>query len=649
MKKLTLTLCLTITLLLGSVGVSWSDIKPYWVVEKVKSEHYHESLKDERIKWAYIRIYVPGKSNPYFARGWVNIKFNLCGRYMAANGILNIRQLGKKKGALLKIVNLPLGPATGETADLPLNQKTFFKDSEKPPIHWADIDGDGINELIYKKVCGNRGADHHLIYEYDDTLSIPRFFNPIDARSFSPWKIPQTTIETAGSWSWCGLQVERFESINGKYVLTELSYYDNEDNMNRCDVELFKQNKDGKLCLAKRGVAKSGGARWIYTEERDYSKEICRPFPCNFRRPQTGSLSDVRFWYNCNGTLIFDSSSKFPEDKYSGDFKHGNFHGNGNYVSANGSKYIGEFKNGKKDGQGIHYHADGTVFQEGIWENNKFLYASKPSPTVTAKKAPEPSSQVQKENERLRREIARLKRKNKQKPKPSLKVATSGSGFFVSKLGHVITNEHVVKKCTSVTVGDNAKKQVTANVVETDKRNDLALLKISSMEMASAETKSLVAKLGIKLTPLVSKGLLRSNEVELGEDVVVAGFPFGDIFSNTIKITKGIVSAKRGIGDNSGQFQIDAAVQKGNSGGPIYDENGNIIGVVVSQLNKLKVAKAIGTLPENVNFGVKASTVRQFLDSSGLPSKWSNRSKRISTKEIAQIAEKQTLMVMCYR
>ena len=131
--------------------------------------------------------------------------------------------------------------------------------------------------------------------------------------------------------------------------------------------------------------------------------------------------------------------------------------------------------------------------------------------------------------------------------------------------------------------------------------------------------------------------------------MVVAGFPFGDIFSNTIKITKGIVSAKRGIGDDSGQFQIDAAVQKGNSGGPIYDENGNVIGVVVSQLNKLKVAKAIGTLPENVNFGVKASTVKQFLNSSGLPSAWSKRSKRISTKEIAQIAEKQTVMVRCYR
>ena len=72
------------------------------------------------------------------------------------------------------------------------------------------------------------------------------------------------------------------------------------------------------------------------------------------------------------------------------------------------------------------------------------------------------------------------------------------------------------------------------------------------------------------------------------------------------KVTKGIISANRGLGDDRGQFQMDAAVQPGNSGGPVYDANGNIVGVVVAQLNKLKFAKAIGSLPENVNFGIKA-------------------------------------------
>jgi S1-C subfamily serine protease len=88
---------------------------------------------------------------------------------------------------------------------------------------------------------------------------------------------------------------------------------------------------------------------------------------------------------------------------------------------------------------------------------------------------------------------------------------------------------------------------------------------------------------------------------------------------------------------------LDAAVQPGNSGGPIYDSSGNIVGVVISQLNK----RTFGSLVENVNFGVKASTVRQFLVSSGLSSKKSERTEEKSTEQLAEIAQNQALMVMC--
>jgi len=228
-----------------------------------------------------------------------------------------------------------------------------------------------------------------------------------------------------------------------------------------------------------------------------------------------------------------------------------------------------------------------------------------------------------------------------------------GIGLFVSRLGHVVTNAHIVEKCWRITVGDNADNQTPAALINRDARSDLALLKLRSLETASAGSKSLIRKLGLKVVPhdipMAAHGLLRAKDVELGEDVLVSGFPFGDIFSSSVKVTKGIVSSVRGIGDDIGQFQMDAAVQAGNSGGPVYDENGNIVGVVIAQLNKLKVAKAIGSLPENVNFGIKASTVRQFLTASGLPSKWASRSKKISTKELAGIAQKQTLMVVCHR
>jgi len=330
-----------------------------------------------------------------------------------------------------------------------------------------------------------------------------------------------------------------------------------------------------------------------------------------------------QWFHNCFGTYTFAN-----EGIYVGEFMDGLMHGQGIYIFDNWNQYVGEFRDGNMHGRGTYTYADGRV-KEGIWENNEFKYAKKVSPIVTAEKSP---PRVEKKSE------------------PSRKSGTSvGSGFFISKLRHVITNQHVVSDCRKVTIGDNSKKQVAADVLETDRRNDLALLRISSMKMASVETKSLIRKLDIKVVPLASHGLMRSEDVELGERVMVAGYPYGDIFSDTIKVTGGMVSAIRGMGDDSGQFQMDAAVQPGNSGGPIYDVNGNIVGVVVSQLNKLKVAEVIGSLPELVNFGIKASTVRQFLTSSGLPTKWSNRSQSMSDTQLAKIAKSQTVMVVCHR
>jgi len=320
-------------------------------------------------------------------------------------------------------------------------------------------------------------------------------------------------------------------------------------------------------------------------------------------------------------------------------------------VSTNGNcrEFISYVQNGYESLQ-----VGGTA----CLENNEWLF-KQISPIATSKKPLKSSSQVKKENEKLRKKISRLEKEKKQKPKqvakkspeptPEPKSSTSGSGFFVSKSGHVITNQHIVNKCKKVTVGDNAQKQVTADILETDRRNDLALLKLSSLKMASVETKSLIQKLGIKIVPLASDGLLRSEDVDAGEDVLVAGYPYGEMFGDDIKVTKGIVSGNRGLGGDVGQFQIDAAVQPGNSGGPIYDENGNIVGVVVAQLNKRKFEKMVGSMPENVNFGIKASTVRQFLSSSGLPTKWSKRSKSMSTRDLAKIAENQTVMVMCHQ
>ena len=93
----------------------------------------------------------------------------------------------------------------------------------------------------------------------------------------------------------------------------------------------------------------------------------------------------------------------------------------------------------------------------------------------------------------------------------------------------------------------------------------------------------------------------------------MASFPFGDAISSSIKFTQGIVSSMFGIGYNYSQIQIDATIQPGNSGGPTVDDKGNAEAVAVVKLYLQKIYKDFGVMPENTNFGIIASAVRNLL------------------------------------
>ena len=114
-------------------------------------------------------------------------------------------------------------------------------------------------------------------------------------------------------------------------------------------------------------------------------------------------------------------------------------------------------------------------------------------------------------------------------------------------------------------------KSFPATVVTFDPKNDLALLKgdFRPSTVLSLSTKS----------------------PELLQDIYVAGFPFGRKVSTGVKVTKGIISSLTGIGNNFSQIQIDAALQPGNSGGPILDDRGNVVGVAVAKLDIKKILK----------------------------------------------------------
>ena len=108
------------------------------------------------------------------------------------------------------------------------------------------------------------------------------------------------------------------------------------------------------------------------------------------------------------------------------------------------------------------------------------------------------------------------------------------------------------------------------------------------------------------------------TQPELLQDIYVAGYPFGQEISTSVKVTKGIISSLTGFRNNFSNIQIDAALQPGNSGGPILDDKGNIVGVAVAKLDFKMVLENWGVIPEDTNFGIKATVVRSLLESNDI-------------------------------
>ena len=161
-----------------------------------------------------------------------------------------------------------------------------------------------------------------------------------------------------------------------------------------------------------------------------------------------------------------------------------------------------------------------------------------------------------------------------------------------------------------------------------DAQNDLALLK-------NGNTRS---------TAVAFRG---GRGVRTGEGVVVAGFPLPSLLSSDLNVTTGTVSALAGPGNNRRLIQITAPVQPGNSGGPVLDTSGNVVGVVVARLDALKLAQRTGRLPQNVNFAISGKTARSFLLAHKVRFEMAQSTASISSVDIAARARGFTVAVEC--
>lgn len=205
---------------------------------------------------------------------------------------------------------------------------------------------------------------------------------------------------------------------------------------------------------------------------------------------------------------------------------------------------------------------------------------------------------------------------------------SSATGFFVSEGGHILTNYHVVDDCATITIRQVAGVQQSATLVAQDRKNDLAVILVKERFLSVPAFRS-------------GKG------ARIGDRVITYGFPLVGALATSGNLTEGILSALVGLGDDSRYFQITVPVQQGNSGGALLDSSGNVVGIVSSKLNALMVAEITGDIPQNVNFAIKASLAREFLEANGIDYKLRPSSESLTTADIGDLARKFTVRVLC--
>lgn len=181
-------------------------------------------------------------------------------------------------------------------------------------------------------------------------------------------------------------------------------------------------------------------------------------------------------------------------------------------------------------------------------------------------------------------------------PSSPQRVAT-GTGFFITADGYFVTCFHVIVGSQSVALRNLKGQTFAARVVLTDRANDLAILKAEGT---------------FKPLPVAASG-----EMRRGAAIVTMGFPNVRQQGIEPKVTDGIINSFSGANNDPRVFQVSAPVQTGNSGGPLVNMEGNVVGVVASKLDAAAVARQTGDIPQNVNYAIKSQYLQELLERAG--------------------------------
>ena len=192
--------------------------------------------------------------------------------------------------------------------------------------------------------------------------------------------------------------------------------------------------------------------------------------------------------------------------------------------------------------------------------------------------------------------------------------ASQGTGFWINS-NVVVTNSHVVQGAKEIKILVAA-EALFADVIVNDQSNDIALLKVRTSN--------------INTHPII---LDRKIPLKLGERVYAIGFPLSSILGTSPTVSEGIVSKLTGVGDDPREFQLSAPIQSGSSGSPVFDCEGQLVGIVSSTLSTSAVIKSGGSVPQNANFAIRTIYLSGLLNEQGIPIQTPSTSLQINSPE----------------
>lgn len=175
---------------------------------------------------------------------------------------------------------------------------------------------------------------------------------------------------------------------------------------------------------------------------------------------------------------------------------------------------------------------------------------------------------------------------------------STGTGFVIADGGYILTNYHIVEGADKIIIHARDKRTFPAMVIAKDPANDIAIIKINES--------------------LPHIALANTGNMRKASEVMTIGYPLIAIQGQEQKATFGRINALFGAGDDVRFMQIDVPVQPGNSGGPLFNEKGEVVGIITATLDQVNALKESGALPQNVNYAIKSDYAFPLIKSAGI-------------------------------